>query len=455
MGSRPRSYWVLVVPLLLALIAPLLTAQVIVEYGVNVPVRDQWRFAPEVVAYFQGNCDLATIFQPFGPHRIALPKAIMLTLAGLTDWDTRAEMWFNFATVVLGLALLTDLARVTLRPQTGRLWAWVVPLMSASLFTMGAWQSWTFGWMMNLYLGVLGAIVSAWGIGRFGNTLKGSVVSLGGATLAAYSYLGALPLLVLVPLALTLLPREPGRGLGLVAATVIVALVLIALYFVDYPATTATGQFSLEDLHPGSILVWVLHYLGARLAAGQVIAAMAWGIVAAGLGALAVVGCLRSREHRAALLPWLLLLSYVVTAGALTAVGRQVGPQGPFLSRFAMLPALYWAALPGATVLALVACGWARYPVGLRAAILSIALVAVILAAPGYRETWSAGVARTANRSANLGVARQCLQDLPAASNDCLRILSARNPQLVRRWARRMSRLSLGPFAESQEGTSP
>src|SRR5262245_52570981 len=107
-------------------------------------MRDQWRFAPHVVEFFSGDYTLERLWRPSGDHRVALPRAVMLALALCTRWDVRAEMWFDFALALASLGLLGDLARRTLGAMAPRAWAWTVPVSSAAIFSMAAWQSWTF-----------------------------------------------------------------------------------------------------------------------------------------------------------------------------------------------------------------------------------------------------------------------------------------------------------------------
>src|SRR5512143_2351059 len=127
-GAKLRS---MALPSLLAAVPPALMALVIARHGENVPLRDQWRFAPDVIDYLSGQYGWARLWRPSGDHRIVVPRAVMVTLAGWTRWDVRAEMWFNFVLACASVVLLGDLARRTLRPAAPRAWAWTVPVSSA------------------------------------------------------------------------------------------------------------------------------------------------------------------------------------------------------------------------------------------------------------------------------------------------------------------------------------
>lgn len=438
--------WRVPLAVALSLVAPGVVAATIGQYGLNLPIQDQWRFAPEIVASWNGRYDPSTVWVPFGPHRIVFPKIVMLLLAGLTRWDTRAEMWFDFAVVGLAVLLLADLARVTVRRRAPLGWVWVVPLASTSLFTLGAWHGWTLGWMMNLYLAVLGGCVSAWGLGRFGPTPTGALVCVGGGVLAAYSYLGAMPLLVLGPTAMALL-AWPGRGVRAPVAAGVLAATFVGLYFVGYPTRATAGSLSGGGPSPLVILDWVVKYLGSRFAVWDATVAFGWGLVALAIGLLGLAG-LRSDRDRAALVPWLLLLAYVAAGGVLTAAGRQTGPNAPLLSRFAMFPALYWAAVPPVLVLGAHACGWERLGTRTRALAGVVAVVALVVAGWGYVGNARMGLAKTHQRWQRLSLGGDCLERVPDADLACLRLLSRASPRLVQRMGGRLADLGLGPFSD-------
>lgn len=445
--SRPASWrsGALVTPLLLALIPPALVARAIAQYGVNVPVQDQWRFAPQVFAYLDGQLEWAAFWAPFGPHRITLPKAFMLFLADATAWNTRAEMWFDFALTAVAVLLLADVARRTLAEHAPARWPWAVALSSALLFSMGAWHGWTLGWMMNLYLAVFGASLCAWGLACFGPSAAGVTVMILGAAVAAYSYLGALPLLVLAPLAAWIHPDAHGaRRPALIGG--VIAAALIGLYFVGYPTRGVSAEVGRGGIGGPEAVVFVLRYLGSRLCGWRPELAMAWGAAGATIAGVGAVTFVLSPGNRRSLLPWLLLLAYVVVAGALTAAGRHQGPKAPLLSRYAMLPALFWAAAVPSAVICWGALGLRAAPGPVRAGARLCTAGVLAFAAWGYVETWQGGVAASAARHARLTVATACLRER-RPSTACLQLLSRHSPQLVLRLRRPLRARGLGPFA--------
>ena len=430
-----------VVPLVLAAIPPLLIAGIIVRYAENVPFRDQWWFAPDVADYWSGRYAWGRLWRPSGDHRVVVPRMLMLGLAGWTHWDVRAEIWFGFVLACGGLLLVADLARRTLGPVT-RWWAWTVPVSSAALFSMAAWQSWTLGWMMTAHLCVFGAILVAWGLGRYATSGHGLSCMLIGSAVAAYSYLSGLALLMLLPVATAALPRHRRRLH--VTITAAWAVVLIALYFSGYPQRSVTRPIDAGVLDAKAIGLFVVHYLGSPLANGRPGVAFAWGTGAL-LAIVSTALLLRSSATRPAAVPWLLLAAFVVASAVVTAVGRlSAGPEAALFSRYALVSGLLWACMLPCLVLLVHGRPWPAWMPSPTGAVL---LLVLLLAAQGYAAAWRRGVAATETRRDSLRIAGRCLHDLAHADDHCLQRICPREPMLVRRVGARLARLGLGPYA--------
>lgn len=451
MASTSGSGLVRVLPFALALVPPALIASAIGTFGLNVPVQDQWRFAPDLLEHLRGSFDPASAWKPFGPHRILFPKLVMFGLADWTGWDTRAEMWFDFGLMLFTLVLLADLARLTLQEHAPSAWPWIVPWMATSLFTMGAWHSWTLGWMMNLFFAVFGGVFAAWSLGRFGAGPLGVVGGLTGAVLAGYSYLGAMPLFVLLPLAVFVYPRSAGQGWTAALVATVAAAAFIGLYLFGYPTAPASGQLGGLDLDAASMGLWLLRYLGSRFVAWDPDTAVFWGVLAATFALAGLFTAARFPHYRKSLVPWLLLSAYVAAVGMTTAAGRHASPYAPILSRYTLLPALFWAAVPCLIVLCSSAWGWNEWTGALRAVTVVTLLTAIVFAARGYTEDWRLGRGKIEQRAALLEIGAGCLENLRPPDLKCLQLLSRASPRLVVRMSRRMKPLGLGPFQTTGE----
>lgn len=453
MGAVQRTL-VVSTACVLAAIPPLLVASAIARFAVDVPIQDQWPFASEVVAWHEGRYTLRRLWFPNGQHRVPLPKLVMLPLAAQTGWDVRAEMWLNFAFSLLALALLAALARRTLRPVVGAGWTCLLPLLAIALFSLVAWQSWTWGWMMAAYLNVLGVALVAWALGRFGARPAGVALVTLGAVAAALSFLTGFVLFALAPLALLLLGRDgaiPRRGAALGAACVVFAVVA-GVYAATYPAMMRRMGPPLA-FDPLGVARFVVLYLGSPLAGRNQPAALLWGT--SGLVLLAVSTALvwlRAPELRRAFLPWLLVATYTIGAGAMTAVGRMGGSMGhALLSRYTTVSGLFWASLPACVVLAAAAAGLFTAPRRVRAGAAVAAAVALALLLDSYTVVRQVGLGQLAHRREVALAARACLLASRRAPDVCLTPVN-RDTRLVRQLSTKLAALHLGPFRERPGG---
>jgi hypothetical protein len=435
-------------PLIAASLPPVLIAVVIVRYGVNVPILDHWYFAAEMLDFLGGSYAWRRLWAPFGQHRIAVPKAVMFLLASLTGWDVRAELWFNFGVALASFALLADLARRSLRPLAPIAWAWAVLWISLALFSMAAWQSWTWGWMMNAYLAVLGASLTAWACERYASTGRGVSLMIAGGALTALSYLSGMLLLALVPVAIALV-GAPNRRARHASVAALAAVALTAVYLTGYPFRAVARSVQADGLEPVAIALFALRYLGAPLAGRNPGAAFVWGIaVFAFVAASSLALFERTGALRRALVPWLMLAVFAAANGVATASGRLAsGPNAALLSRYALLSSLFWVILPACAIVAVGALARRARAPWLRAATaigLAIALVAI---GQGFVAQSRAGFAGAEWRRESAARGMECVLDIEHASDRCLREVCPQHPDLVRQIVPQLARRELGPFA--------
>jgi len=326
---------------------------------------------------------------------------------------------------------------------------WTVPLASAALFSVVSWQSWTWGWMMAAYLNVLPTVVVAWALGRFGLRGPGPALMVVGAIAAALSFISGLTLVALVPAALLATPSDRhddrrGRRIAIVAVVLVLAA---ALYVATYPRGMRAQTASTLTFQPVELALFAVRYVGAPLAAYSVESAFWWGV--AGLlvaAASAGVTWTRAPELRAALLPWLLLATYVVAAGAVTGVGRiGAGPQMAVASRYTTISVLFWASLPPCLLLAARAAGFDRASRATRRVALLLAACALIAVGRSHVATWQSAQGGLLGRFLSISEGGTCLRTQAKPADACLRQLS-HAPKLVRRVAAELRPLQLGPF---------
>lgn len=87
----------------------------ITQFGVNIPVYDQWVLPKLFEKVATNQLHLRDLFELHNNHRILFPRLIFIALAFLSDWNIKLEMFFS-----LGLAVLTFIAIYILASKIGR-----------------------------------------------------------------------------------------------------------------------------------------------------------------------------------------------------------------------------------------------------------------------------------------------------------------------------------------------
>lgn len=428
-----------------------------VRDDLNVPFWDQWKFVPLLEAASTGTLGLAHLWAQDVECRPIVTRLLMLGLALATGWDVRWEMAVNLAIAATTIAVLALLVRHTVRPWSPALVPWLVLAASIVTFSLGQWEAWLWGWSLGQVLSALAACVALWTLALWGRRWPGPLLAMLVAVAATFSFTNGLLLLVLIPVGLFLDPRR-GATMSERAAPIVTAAFGIAIAIVNFAGFTAPGTSPvlLPITHPADFATYVLAYLGAPFGAPAVVASAWWGAI--GLGMLVAGGSwlwARHPTHRASVLPWLLLASYVSVTGAVTGVGRfRWGIDQALSSRYQTFSALFWVSVfVVATLAARELVVAPTRPRALAIGVMAVAAAGVWLAALGYSGGWIAADATLRHRGEVLRRGRECLRFHRLAPDECLGLLHP-DPALLRDRARRLEALALGPFASS-EGERP
>ena len=87
--------------LLIYLVPVLVVILFVASFSVNVPFWDQWDLVKVFEKIFTGTASIGDFFAQHNEHRIAFPKMIMATLAFITKWDIRYELYFSILLAVI------------------------------------------------------------------------------------------------------------------------------------------------------------------------------------------------------------------------------------------------------------------------------------------------------------------------------------------------------------------
>ena len=313
-------------------------ALLVLQYGVNVPHYDQWvAMAPLFEMMEADRLSFHDFAAQHNEHRLTVPRFVFFALARLTHWNTRAEMFLTWLTIMGMAACLWKLLVATGGRATAGCYA-VFAMAGLLIFDPLQEQNIIDGFNFHFVVPIAFILAAYVAVVALGQAAR-FVVTAGLASAATFSMavgLGAWGLIF--PL---LLWRETAPGwrkwmIGWMAAF----LLNLILYFVGYRMRAGTIGGVLH--HPGAALSYFLVYLGSPFAWGTALERTdVAGVVGAGLlaGIMIAAGTLwRLRTNIAFVrraVPWLLVASIALLHGALTTLGRyQLGASQAMETRY-------------------------------------------------------------------------------------------------------------------------
>ena len=385
------------------------------------PYWDQWDLVPALRAAAEHRFDVAWLWAPHNEHRIVLPKALMLALAGLTRWDVRAEMLASLGAALVTLGLLRSLLSRTMGDVAPGAVPHLTLLASLGGFALTGWERWLWGWNICVHLGALAAVGAAWAMARWGERWRGALVALLAGTAGALSFGSGLAMLAVVPVAVWATARGSRRQrLVRFALTAAVGAGIILAITAGLPMPGPWPALASAPA-PG---LYVLVYLGSIFR----VLGVAGSGVAGGLGVLAFVlagAWLWSRRPaaRPAACPWLLLGGSVVLGAGMTAIARAglFGPGQALSPRYTALSGLFWLSVAAVTVLAVAPV--TRRPAIARVprAVLLAGWLAVAAVVAGTSVAHALGEIRY--QHGRLQEATRCLRSDAVPSKACLQLI--------------------------------
>jgi hypothetical protein len=143
---RPGRPWLSGLLVLMAL-PPIIYFWFIWEYGVSVPYQDDWALVPLLRLLDQGHLTLVQLWAQHLQNRVLFPNLLMLGLLKLTHFNTKVEMFFGAALLVVALlALLAAQRRASSRPL-----ALMIPVAFVG-FSLIQYVTALHGYAVSLYL---------------------------------------------------------------------------------------------------------------------------------------------------------------------------------------------------------------------------------------------------------------------------------------------------------------
>jgi len=311
--------------------------------AVNVPMFDEWTWAPLVLALHDHRLHLSDLWTQQQAHRSFVPSALMLALAQLDGWNVRIEAFMN---VLLALATQGLLFVLCSRVE-GTHRAATFGLGSLLLFSLLQAENWLWGFQMSWFLVnffVIAVVV-----------LLGTRKPLGfaGAVLAAIAASSSLLFGFGAWIAGIVMLM---RCRALLVAWCASGAVFSVCFLIDYHSPRFENGWAWLA-SPLAVPQFVLVYLGDPLGAwgGRVVAEIA-GIALI----VAFVCCARlARERHVSAQAWYALAAFSLTAACFEAIGRAGNGVGAALAlRYVTPSTLGWIALAGISAQALDARAW-------------------------------------------------------------------------------------------------
>lgn len=362
--------------LVIAALAVVGISSLILRYGVNVPIGDQWEMVPIFEDYRQGRLNFHDLWQQHNEHRILFPRLIMLVMAPITQWNSRAEMLTGVVFVLVSFLLLVHLIH-SVRRGTGRDWLLIpgATAVGAALFSPVQWENWLWGWELQWFLNVLAMVAAIWSLWILGPSKPGGAVAIAAlaALVGTYSLApGSLIWVVSIPIFLV----SPQLRRYLILWVGAGALVM-ASYFYQYQRPVHHPPFAafFEDARTSA--TFVLTYIGRPIPST---ADFAW--IAGAAEIALVLGCLVfaalfRRRLVANLIPFIAIAGYVIATALITGVARAgFGLHQADSSRYTTISVLMVVAIIGSLYAVVPSPRVRRAEIGL--GVICIALIVVL-----------------------------------------------------------------------------
>ena len=375
-------------------------------YHYTVPMYDEWAMVPFFQKHALGQLRLSDFWQQHVDHRMFFPQLIIYELGRVTRWNIGYEVVVSLVIAVATFALLVHIIDVHFTTPLERALASVAA--SAILFSPLAWENWLWGWQISAFLpsfGLMLAVASFTGMRRVHRGLRFAFAVIG-AVVASYS-LGQGLLVWPVCLPVLVLDRSWRRWVPAWTALAAVVVVAYAIGYVRNVSSNGVANYGWAFArYWQTFLARPLSYQGTATGATSLV------LVAA--VAIAVAGVRRSATSLHAIMPWLVLGMYALSAAALTASGRtELGRAQADASRYTTMSGLLVVAL----VMLLIRSYTAATPRPLRVASAGAVIVIAALVAMNYAD---GARQMERNYSENMVVARRCLGTATSASDPCL-----------------------------------
>jgi hypothetical protein len=320
------SVWSIVL-FLIALSPVVYVGCLISATAVSVLKFDEWSYVFLFRHFASHTLSLQDLLLQHNESRPAVPDLIVLGVGLLTHWDTRWDMWINFAfacLVSLNIYLLSR--RVTGMNRMQCLFLWIIT--NVLLFSAEQSQNWTWGIQMIVIMPMLfisTAMVIAYS--RLNVTWK-FAMAIVLATASTFSYaIGQIAWLILLPPLIVGSWKQTRKFAAQMTLWGVCCAANLWLYYRDYIKPPWHPSLLLAWKYPIRAMEYFTAYLGAAVAQGyhSVWASIVFGVILLGCLAGACTYLWKIRRQPGIVesaTVWLVLCAYAIASAATATAGR-------------------------------------------------------------------------------------------------------------------------------------
>ncbi len=284
----------------------------IYNFGVNIPLADEWVTVRYFNSFFSG--DDTWIFQIFtqhNEHRIFFPNLVFLSNATITSWNVVTQMYLGW--IFIGISLFPIFFFLK---KVGTNFEWL--LIPASILMYSPMQTSNLLWGFQIQWFFLLAFF-LWSL-YFLTTKKHLhfLLSIIFAILASFSFL--LGLLIWPIGLLSLIFIFKFRKIYLIT-WVVAAIIIFNIYFYDFQQNPQ-HPIDLSISNANNYFGYVFTYLGSAFLMPSIPIKVVIGIIISIIIISSLIVIIKKKKFNPTILPWIQLSLFTVFAALITGVGR-------------------------------------------------------------------------------------------------------------------------------------
>ncbi|HZN11619.1 MAG TPA: hypothetical protein VFC61_08075, partial [Blastocatellia bacterium] len=292
-------------------------------YGVDVPFWDEWSMVSLLDRLEAGRLSFADLFRPHNEHRIFFPRLVILGLARLTGYDTRAAMYAGWLAQCASAVILLLLFARGERSWRGALFKFIPA--SCLMFSLRQTDNLLWGFQLGIFLPLLFFLLAAFWLGRSERPDWRYALALASGVGASFSLTNGL---LIWPLGLFQLLcrrgvswRRPGRALAWrVGVWALAGVAAFWLYFRNYTPPPGYPPLFSSLQRPAQSVKYFMAYLANPLTGDMYPAIATGGLLLAVYVIVAAVWLRRGPTGETAAL--LSVALWTLASGAMLVVVR-------------------------------------------------------------------------------------------------------------------------------------